>query len=193
MIFPTTLKGKYVQAMTDEEFSQFCIENAELRIERLPNREIFVQEPTFYYTGRSNNKILYQLTRWNIEAGLGECVDSNTGFFLKDGSMRSPDAAWISHERLKAVDPSELKKFPHLCPNFVVELRSSSDSLKQLKEKMIEWIQNGCELGWLIDPETEIVHVYEGESQSTHNGFDTPLSGEPVLPGFQFILADLRV
>jgi Uma2 family endonuclease len=193
MIFPTTLKGKYLLNMTDDEFADFCQDNGDLKIERLPNREILVQEPTYFYTGGRNSEIIYQLAKWNKKYKLGECVDSNTGFFLENGSMRSPDAAWVSHERLSLIDQSELKKIPHLCPDFIVELKSSSDSIKNLKAKMMEWMANGCLLAWLIDPETETVFVYHGKNQSIHNGFDNPISGEPILPGFQFILSELRI
>ncbi|HEY0654150.1 MAG TPA: Uma2 family endonuclease [Chryseosolibacter sp.] len=193
MIFPTRIKGKHVQGMSDDEFTEFCEDNSELKIERSPNREIVVQEPTHFYTGGRNSEIIYQLAKWNKEHRLGQCVDSNTGFFLSNGAMRSPDAAWISHERLNSIDKAELRKFPHLCPDFIIELKSSSDSLNDLKEKMAEWMQNGCLLGWLIDPETETVYVYQGGLQVTHNGFDKRLSGEPVLRGFEFILADLRL
>jgi Uma2 family endonuclease len=193
MIFPTTLKGKYLQNMTDDEFTEFCQENDELKIERLPDRQILVEEPTHFYTGERNSEIIYQLTKWNKEHKLGQCVDSNTGFFLTNGAMRSPDAAWTSNERLNSIDPSELKKFPHLCPDFIVELKSSSDSLKNLKAKMVEWVENGCALGWLIDPESETVYVYTRQSQSEHREFGQSISGEPTLPGFHFILSELRI
>jgi Uma2 family endonuclease len=193
MIFPTTLKGRYLEQMTDDEFSYFCRENGNLKIERLPNREILIQEPTFFYTGEQNSEIIYQLRKWNKEHQLGRCVDSDTGFFLKNGAMRNPDAAWVSNERLKSIDPSELRKFPHLCPDFIIELKSSSDSLSSLKEKMNEWMTNGCAMAWLIDPGTETVFVYEGQDERVHNSFDQPISGDPILPGFQLVLAELRI
>jgi Uma2 family endonuclease len=191
MILPAKIKG--LEKLTDEEFLYFCQENSDLKIERLANRQIIVREPTFFYTGRQNNEILYQLTKWNKEHRLGICVDSDTGFFLKNGAMRNPDAAWVSNERLKSIDPSELRKFPHLCPDFIVELKSSSDSLQSLKQKMAEWMENGCALSWLIDPDSETVYVYEGETERIHIGFDRPISGDPTLPQLQLILSELRI
>lgn len=191
MILPAKIKG--LEKLTDEEFLYFCQENRDLKIERSPNREILVEEPTFFYTGEQNSEIIYQLQKWNKEHQLGRCVDSDTGFFLENGAMRNPDAAWVSNERLKLIDPSELRKFPHLCPDFIVELKSSSDSLQSLKQKMAEWMENGCSLSWLIDPDSEIVYVYEGDTERIHIGFDRPVSGDPTLPGFTLILSELRI
>ncbi len=108
--------------------------------------------------------------------------------------MRNPDAAWVSHERLKKVSKEDLEKFPHLCPDFIVELRSKGDTIKELREKMSEWIVNGCRLGWLIDADEEIVYVYRsGKRVSTHTNFNKSISGEPELPGFKLLLSELRV
>ena len=150
--------------------------------------------PTTFITGDRNREILYQLTKWNKRFKLGRAVDSDTGFYLPNGAMRNPDAAWVSNERLAKIPTGELDSFPHVCPDFIVELKSKSDSIVELKMKMKEWMDNGCELGWLIDADQEKVFVYgRGKQIREHKNFDSPLSGEPVLSGFELVLSELRV
>lgn len=188
-----TIQGKVFEQMTDDEFMGFCLENSNLKFERDQEGRIIIMSPTTYLTGKKNNEILYQLTAWNKRFKGGEVVDSDTGFFLSNKSMRNPDAAWTSYEQLKSLPKSELDKFPHLCPDFVVELKSKWDSLTELKKKMKEWIDNGSRMAWLIDAEKEKVYVYEPEKQTVvHIGFDTPISGGQVLKGFNLILSELR-
>jgi Uma2 family endonuclease len=194
MIFPTTFKGSYIERMTDEEFFYFCQDNRDVKFERTASGQIIVMPPTAFITGDRNNEILYQLRKWDKKSKLGRSVDSDTGFYLPNGAMRNPDAAWVSNTRLAKIPKSELDSFPHLCPDFIVELKSKSDSIGDLKIKMKEWMDNGCLLGWLIDVGEEIVFVYErGKRVKEHKNFDLPLSGEPVLPGFELILSELRV
>jgi Uma2 family endonuclease len=194
MIFPATIKGSYIEQMTDEEFFRFCQDNRDLKFERTSEGQIILMSPTFFITGNRNNEILYQLNKWNKKHKLGRTVDSDTGFYLPNGAMRNPDAAWVSFERLNEIDPSELEKFPHLVPDFIVELKSKSDRIVDVKEKMKEWMTNGCRLGWLIDADEEKVFIYEGlNHERVHENFDMPLSGEPVLPSFEMILSELRV
>jgi Uma2 family endonuclease len=193
MILPAKLKGDYIERMTDEEFFTFCQENRDFKFERTAEGQIILMSPTHFLTGKRNNEILYQLTKWNKKYKLGECVDSDTGFYLPNGAMRNPDAAWISKDRLSTLAPVELQSFLKICPDFVVELKSKSDRLDDLKEKMKEWMSNGCRLGWLIDADEERVFVYIEGQETLHVGFDQPISGEPVLPGFELILSELRV
>jgi Uma2 family endonuclease len=194
MIFPTVFKGSYIERMTDEEFFHFCQDNSDVKFERTSNGQIIIMSPTTYITGRRNNEILFQLNAWNKKFKLGSTVDSDTGFYLANGAMRNPDAAWISNQKLAKVPTSELNSFPHLCPDFIVELKSKSDSPDDLKSKMKEWMDNGCSLGWLIDADKETVLIYEqGKEVRDHTSFDQPLSGEPILPGFEMILSELRV
>ena len=194
MIFPTLVKGSYIESMTDEEFFRFCQDNRDIKFERTSTGQIIIMSPTTYLTGKRNNRILFQLNLWNEKYKLGDTVDSDTGFYLANGSMRNPDAAWISKEKLATVPRTELDSFPHLCPEFIIELRSKSDSLSDLKKKMQEWIDNGCQLGWLIDADEEVVYVYEpGKDSRTHTDFNIPLSGSPLLVGFELILSGLRV
>jgi len=150
--------------------------------------------PTGFNRGRRNISILEQLNGWSKKNKLGITVDSDTGFYLPNGAMRNPDAAWMSHERLKKVSKEYLEKFPHLCPDFIIELRSKGITIKDLKEKMSEWIANGCRLGWLIDADEEIVYVYRsGKRVTTHTNFNKSISGEPELPGYKLLLSELRV
>lgn len=194
MIFPTTIKGSYIERMTDEEFFRFCQDNRDVKFERTASGQIIVMSPTTFITGDRNHEILYQLRKWNKKFKQGRAVDSDTGFYLANGAMRNPDAAWVSNERLSKLPAHELDSFPHVCPDFIVELKSKSDSIKDLKAKMDEWLSNGCRLGWLIDADAEIVYVYQQESQiREHKDFNSPLSGEPVLTGFELILSELRV
>jgi Uma2 family endonuclease len=188
------LRGSYIERMTNEEFFRFCQDNRDFKFEREANGQIVLMSPTHYLTGKQNNEILYQLTAWNKKRKLGECVDSDTGFYLSNGAMRNPDAAWISHQRLKEVSPKDLRSFLSICPNFIVELRSGSDSINELNAKMEEWINNGCLLGWLIDADEETVYIYRpGKEVEQHTNFDQPISGDPVLPEFSLMLSELRM
>lgn len=193
MFFPATLKGRYIEQMTDVEFFAFCQDNRDFKFERTPEGQLILLSPTHYLTGKRNNEILFQLTHWNKKYKKGECVDSDTGFYLPNKAMRNPDAAWISHERLKTVTPDELQSFLHLCPDFIVEFKSKTDRLSDLKSKMKEWMDNGCLLGWLIDPDEEVVYVYHQDKETIHKGFDSPISGEPVLQNFESVLSELRM
>jgi len=193
MIFPATLRGRYIERMTDEEFVHFCQDNKGFKFERTSDGQIILISPAGFITGDRNRSIIKQISNWNDQHNLGRAVDSDTGFYLPNGAMRNPDAAWVSHERLKQVNPRELEGFPHLCPDFIVELRSKGDVLKELKDKMEEWMQNGCRLGWLIDADEEIVYVYHDGKRTVHNDFNNPIAGETVLPGFALNLSELRV
>ena len=176
---------------TDDEFFDFCQENSDLQFERNSNGEIIIMPPTGGRIGNKSSKISAKLGYWNERQGLGELF-SSTGFYLPNGAMRSPDTAWIEKARWDALSYEEQEKFPPLCPDFVVELISPSDTLKATQEKMDEWMENGCRLGWLIFPKEEKVFVYEGERIEEMNGFDQKLSGGTVLPGFVFELAWLK-
>lgn len=188
------LKGSFIERMTDAEFFTFCQDNNEFKFERTAEGQIILMSPTHYLTGRRNNEILFQLTQWNKQHLKGECVDSDTGFYLQNGAMRNPDAAWISNERAASFKEKELRSFPHACPDFVIELRSESDRLKDLKSKMTEWITNGCRLAWLIDADEETVYIYRpGKPEEIFKDFNRTLSGDPELPGFNLILSELRV
>ena len=158
--------------MSDEELLRFCAANELLRIEREPNGELSVMSPSGTGTGLSNAYLTYQLVKWADEDGRGTAFDSNTGFTLSDGSVRSPDASWTTWAKWNSLSEEQQKGYAPLCPEFIVELRSPSDPLPALQDKMTHWLRNGAELAWLIDPERQTVEVYRP-------GAETP----DVLPG----------
>jgi len=189
-----TLKSFVFDRMTEEEFVAFCLEQKELRIERTAAGQIILRPPTFSKTGRMNLKIAWQLGNWSAETKLWEAFDSSTGFTLPSGAMRSPDAAWIASERWNALTPQQQNSFAPICPDFVIELKSNSDTVRELiRKREVDWLGNGCRLGWLIDPDEERVYIFRADgSQSEVAGFQQTVSGEAVLPGFELQLADLK-
>ena len=178
--------------VTAQQFAALAAANRDLRLERTEHGQLIVNPPTGSEIGRKNAKILAQLGAWGeANAHLGEYFDSSTGFALPNGAIRSPDASWVQKERWEALSPEQRKGFAPICPDVVLELRSTTDPLTDLRAKMREYMEHGSQLGWLIDPEHERVEIYrpgqavEIEEQPTH------LSGEPVLPGFTLSLARL--
>lgn len=187
-----TLNTEAIEGFTDEHFFDFCAQNRDMRIERDSNKLIYIIPPTFSETGRRNSAIIFQLESWNKNFGMGYCFDSNAGFTLPNSAMRAPDAAWISKERWDKVPQDDKEKFAHICPDFIIELRSKSDHFKDLQDKMQEWIDNGCRLAWLIDFEEDKVHVYRQDSNiEIIDIFDNKIYGEDVLPGFELNLSDI--
>ncbi len=179
---------------TEDSFFEFCRLNRDLRIERDAHRIVHIMPPTGFDTGSFNNEVSAELTFWNRKERSGKIGESNTGYTLPNGAVRSPGASWVSNQRLARLTKEQLKKFPPICPDFVIEIRSASDSLKKLKEKMQEYIDNGCRLGWLIDRENEQVFIYRANGTiSLVDSFDQKLIGEDVLPGFELVLADLEI
>ena len=177
--------------MTDEQLVQFCADNGELRIELTADRELIVMPPAFPISGMKNNAISAQIYIWSKQSGTGISFDSSTGFTFPNGAMRSPDASWIARERWDSLEEDELSKFTHIAPDFVVELRSHTDSPAILHAKMAEYIENGVKLGWLIDPFQRQVHVYRpGQAVEILDDPKT-VSGDPVLPGFTLNLLEI--
>ena len=177
---------------TDDEFYNFCQANRDLRFERNAHGEIIIMSPTGGLTGKKNSSITSRLWIWNDEVQLGEVFNSSTGFLLTNGAMRSPDVAWVAISRWDALSYDEQEKFPPLCPDFIVELISPSDTLKESQEKMDEWMVNGCRMGWLIYPKEEKAWVYHDNQIEPTVGFDQTLSGKTILPGFTFDLVWLK-
>jgi Uma2 family endonuclease len=171
--------------VTQAQFEALVVANRDLRLERTATGELIVNPPTGGESGQRNFSITGQLARWYEEhEDLGEGFDSSTGFRLPNGADRSPDAAWVSRDRWEALTPQQRKGFVPLCPDFVVELRSESDSLPKLQAKMGEYIDNGAKLGWLIDPQNRQVEIYRADREVEVLENPTELSGEDVLPGF---------
>lgn len=147
--------------MSDEEFEAFCLRNEDVRIERTREGAIRIHPPTGILTDDGNSEINRQFRNWWDTHQKGRVLGSNAGFFLSDGSMLSPDAAYVTAEQLKGVTRKQLSGFPRVCPAFVIGLLSASDSLAETGEKMERWIANGAQLGWLIDPVRQRVTIYE--------------------------------
>ncbi|OON70008.1 Uma2 family endonuclease [Hymenobacter sp. CRA2] len=189
------LGGSYLERMSDDEFFDFCQQHPDLRIERTAHHEILLMSPTGSRSGKRNFRLNFQLGKWwEHHQELGEAFDSNTGFRLPDTSILSPDASWVSADKWNALTPEQQDKFAPLCPEFVVELKSNTDSIKALQAKMHDWLRNGARLAWLLDPDTETAFIYRpGQPEpETVQGFDNELSGEAVLPGFRLRLSELR-
>lgn len=174
---------------SDEELFAFCQVNPDLRIERDENGFLIIMPPTGLESSFRNSDLTTDVTIWNRQTRLGRVSDSNGGYTLPDTSMKAPDVAWVSHERLTAVSPDDLKRFAHVCPDFVIELLSENDTLAELQEKMGKYLKNGVRLGWLIDPKARLTHVYRPGQEPEVVPFETPLSGEDVMPGFEMNVA----
>ncbi len=171
--------------VTPGQFVAIAAANPELKLERTATGDLIVNPPTGGETGKRNLSISTQLGNWyEAHPELGEAFDSSTGFALPNGANRSPDAAWVSKERWQALTPAQRKGFVPLSPDFVIELRSESDSLPKLQSKLQEYIDNGTQLGWLIDPQQQQVEIYRVGQGVEIVVNPNQLSGETVLPGF---------
>ncbi len=186
-----TLDLRSTLELTDEQFVAICRHNPDLRLERSARGELIIMPPTGGETGRRNSKLGGQLWHWNEQYQLGEVFDSSTGFKLPNGAIRAPDAAWVHRDRWQALTPEQREKFVPLCPDFVIELRSSSDSLEEVRAKMCEYQENGLKLGWLIDPTTATVEVYRQQRSPELLLQPDTLSGELILPGFTLDLTGI--
>ncbi len=170
--------------MNDEQFEEFCRLNRDLRIEMTAEGDLIILPPTFSRTGNRNFKLTQQLANWTDADGTGVGFDSSALFVLPNGAKRSPDASWVSKSRLASLTEEQRAKFLPLCPDFVIELRSSSDSLAELQEKMREYMNNGAQLGWLLDPLTHSVYVYREDGAIEEIKDAERVEGEPLLAGF---------
>lgn len=179
---PPTLKLKV--DLTDEQYFQMCQNNRDLKFERTAKGVLLIMPPTGGETSNRNADLTFQVQAWSRQNNLGKAFDSNGGFKLPNGADRSPDASWVKIERWNALTPEQREKFIPLCPDFVVELRSPSDSLTELREKMQEYIANGARLGWLIDRKNQRVEIYRPNQEVEILENPATLSGEDVLPGF---------
>ena len=172
------------EGMTDEEFFEFCQANRDFRIERTSEGEVIVRPPTGGETGNRGLTIAGQFGTWAMDRSDGAGFDSSSGFRLPNGATRSPDAAWVRRSRLEGLTSEDKRRFMPLCPDFVIELRSPSDTLASVEEKMREYMDNGAELGWLIDPQARCVHIYRAGEPVERLESSPSVSADPVLPGF---------
>ncbi|MGV0024594.1 Uma2 family endonuclease [Phormidesmis priestleyi] len=176
---------------THEQFYEFCQANPDLRIERTAQGEVIIMSPTFSDTGNRNFNLAVELGIWTKQDGTGIGFDSSTGFTLPNGATRSPDASWIKLDRWNALTDEQKASFAPICPDFVIELRSASDSLTTLQDKMQEYLDNGAVLGLLIDRQNRTVHVYRLNLAPEILTNPESVSGDPELPGFTLQLAKI--
>lgn len=180
-----------INVFSDDELYAFCLANPELHIERDETGHIIIMPPTGLESSFTNGELFGEVRNWNRQTKAGRVSESNGGYTLPDTSMRAPDVGWVSHERLSSVPPDELKKFAHICPAFVIEVRLESDSLKELQDKMGKWIKNGVRLGWLVDTQTQTTTIYWPDREPETKPFSETLSGEDVLIGFTMNVAEV--
>lgn len=177
--------------VTDEELEQLCRDNEEWKFERNAKGKLVFVAPTGGTTGIKNNEISFQLTAWAKKDGTGIVFDSSTLFALPNGARRSPDASWIRCERWVSLTETEQQRYAPICPDFVVELRSLTDRLNVLQAKMREYIEQGAQLGWLIDPSERRVHVYHANREVQVLENVESVSGESLLSGFTLNLKEI--
>lgn len=188
------LKDSVTGSMTDDEFLKFCLENPDLRIERNSNLEIIIMSPVTSLSGFYSAEVCGQLRDWNRRTRAGIVFDSSAGFTLPDRSVLSPDAAWVSSKVWNKLTKEEKNRFAPVCPEFVIEVRSKTDSIEDLKSKMRVWIKNGADAAWLIDPDNEISYVFRpGKSEEKVQGFDKKIKGEGPVEGFELDLSLLKL
>ena len=188
---PLTVNFPSLVQMTNEQFYEFCQANGDLRIERTANGEVIIMPPAFSDTGNRNFNIAAQLGYWTEQDGTGIGFDSSTGFTLPNGAMRSPDASWIELERWNALTDAQKASFAPICPSFVIELRSLSDRLIKLQDKMQEYIDNGASLGWLIDRQNRKVYIYRTNREVEILENPETVTANPELPGFVLRMAKI--
>jgi Uma2 family endonuclease len=180
-----------LKKLNDEDFEDFCRQNPDLKMELTKEGELIVIPPTGGRTGYRNFSLIVEFGKWSEKDGTGVGFDSSTVFVLPSGAKRSPDLAWVSNERWNSLSNEEQEKFPPLCPDFVVELRSRTDLLFTLQEKMREYVENGAQLGWLIDPSEKKVYVYRQGVEAEILDHPSKVSGEPLLKEFVLNLEKL--
>jgi len=173
-----------LEKISDDEFENFCRRNPDVQIELTKEGELVIMPPTGGKTGIRNFSLIVEFGKWLEKNQAGAGFDSSTVFVLPNGAKRSPDLAWVKNERWNALSDEDQNKFPPICPDFVVELRSPSDSIANLQNKMAEYIENGAQLGWLIDPLEKKVYVYRQNAETEILDDPSKVSGEPILERF---------
>jgi len=177
--------------MNDDEFADFCAQNPDLRIEREANGDLIIMPPSGAETGFRNSDLTSQLTIWAKKDGRGRAFDSNTEYILPDGAALSPDVSWVLKERLDQFSKEQKRRFLPLCPDFVVELTSPADRLLRVKAKMQQWIDNGAQLGWLIDADHRTVYIYRRAQKPEELVEVGHVVGEGPVEGFRLELNEI--
>jgi Uma2 family endonuclease len=188
---PAELIALTHRKVTPEEFEQLCAEYTDLRLELTSTGELIVMPGTGLQTGRRNSNLTFQVEAWSQNDASGVCFDSSAMFALPNKARRSPDASWVRRDKWDRLSESEKERFAQICPDFVVELRSPSDRLPVLFNKMSEYMANGASLGWLIDPLKRQVYVYGPNHEVVVLDNPETVSGDPLLPGFKLNLTEL--
>jgi Uma2 family endonuclease len=171
-------------AVSDNAYLEFCEAHPDLRTERTAEGEIVIVPPAGFESEDRNSEIVAQLRVWANKDGRGRATGPTAQFFLPDGSALSPDAAWTSNELISGASQEEKKRFPYLCPEFIIEVLSPSDRLNKTKAKMEQWIANGAQLAWLIDGDAQTVYVYQASQPvETRKGI-LKLAGKGPVKGF---------
>lgn len=181
---PLKVDLKHVH-LTDEQFYQLCVNNPDLNIELSAEGALIFMSPVGGESGNQEIELGTDLNIWNRQSKLGKVFSSSTLFRLPGGGGRSPDAAWVELSRWQALSPEQRRKFPPIAPDFVIELRSATDDLQTLQEKMQEYMNSGVRLGWLFNPQDQQVEIYRQGQEKEVRSLPTLLSGEAVLPGFE--------
>ncbi|MDX1963486.1 MAG: Uma2 family endonuclease [Pirellulales bacterium] len=190
-IAPMAVRLAPLIQLDDQAFMQLADQNPDYRFEQNSAGELVIMAPTGGDSGNQNFDLLLQLGMWHKKHKLGKCFDSSTMFVLPNRARRSPDASWVANSRWNALTKEQQRSFPPICPDFVIELRSPSDQLHVLTDKMAEYLANGAQLGWLIDPRNKTVHVYRPGSEPVILQSPPSVSGEPLLPGFTLDTTEL--
>jgi Uma2 family endonuclease len=183
-VWPLVLRLRPIIDLSEDQYFELCQINGELWIERNAEGELLIMPPAGWETGGRNIEIARQLANWTRSDGTGVATDSSGGYTLPNGATRAPDAAWIRRSRLAEISRERRQKFLPACPDFVLELRSPSDRLEVLHDKMREYLANGAQLGWLLDPEPRHVYVYRPDRPVERLDNPNSIAGDPVLPGF---------
>lgn len=188
-LIPPHLVG--LHSVTHEQFEELCRDYPDLRLELTSSGELIVMPPAGALSDNRNLNLTYQFADWAKKHGSGIPFGPTAGFTLPNGAIRSPDASWLTQEKWDSLSDFERNRFSHICPDFVVELRSRSDSLPTLLNKMEEYIANGATLGWLIDPQKRRVYVYRAGEEMIVLENPTVVSGEPLLHGFELQMEEI--
>ena len=179
--------------LSEEEFIEFCLHNPNLKIEQDKNGNLIIMSPVSLDSGNYESEVTADLVMWNRKTKSGKTYSSSTMFILPDGEKRMPDAAWITKDKVKKLSRWQRKKIAKIVPDFIIEVRSPTDSVKKLKAKIKDiWVKNGVRLAWLIDPIDKIHWIFRADGSSEKiKGMDNILDGEAVLPDFKLDLAVL--
>ncbi len=181
---PFVVRVPHTLKISSDQFWEFCQANRDWRCERSAEGDIIIMPPTGGETGALNARLLKQLIDWADRDGTGVVFDSSTGFVLPNGATRSPDASWVTRVRLGALTRRQKQRFLPLCPDFVIELKSPTDPLPLLQEKLREYVENGAQLAWLIDPEARIIYALRPNAPVEQLDAPATVSGGSLLPGF---------